>query len=394
MSRYLVSMGAGRWQVPAILEGLKSCKVFAIDAETDPPGKSVATRSAVSDIADSNQVLSLLKRHEVEPVGVISHCNDAGLVASAVVREAYGLPGPSLIQVNSVRDKEVQYELLQDAGLPIPTFTCTQGRENVLEASARMRFPIIVKPSIGSGSRGVFLYPNRKSLEMGLIREDFSDRIRTIIQKRIQGTEFTVEIFGDGLEVSTIAVFQKIKLRGTNQLVSETLFSVSRRTVLFSALSLLAEKAVATLGLKLGPFHVEIIKDYLGRFYLIEINGRGGGFGVQDLLVPAATGVNLTDLEVSFAIGKDSNLPKPECFPAALSFLPSKAGTLVNVRGIGSVNKMAGLRCEIFHEVGYEGKPAREDGDRVGWILAKGASTRSVLKQIKLAKTKIELEFR
>ncbi|TIU06785.1 MAG: ATP-grasp domain-containing protein, partial [Mesorhizobium sp.] len=69
----------------------------------------------------------------------------------------FDLPGPNPDSIEQCYDKFTQRQLLAEAGVPIPAYRLAANRTDVQSSAAEIGLPVIVKPTVGSGSMGVRL---------------------------------------------------------------------------------------------------------------------------------------------------------------------------------------------------------------------------------------------
>ncbi|MGX9087407.1 ATP-grasp domain-containing protein, partial [Mesorhizobium sp. 98Argb] len=72
----------------------------------------------------------------------------------------FELPGPNPASIERCCDKFVQRQLLAGAGVPVPAYRLAANATEVESSAADIGLPVILKPAVGSGSRGVRLCPN------------------------------------------------------------------------------------------------------------------------------------------------------------------------------------------------------------------------------------------
>lgn len=146
-----------------------------------------------------------------------------------------------------------------------------------------MNFPLIAKPRKGVSSRGVYEIQNEDELFL-VKRID-----EPIIQEKLYGQEYTIDIFSDGEKVISAVPRERIETRAG--------ISYKGRTVKDEELSNYAKKIVEKLRIN-GPANIQCFKrrDELKFF---EINPRFSG----SLPLTIAAGVNTPLFALKMAIG-------------------------------------------------------------------------------------------
>lgn len=160
-----------------------------------------------------------------------------------------------------VHDKWLTAEALEASGARVPNSFCGSSKEELL---ARLSLPILSRPRIGRGGRGVELHRTGEEIP-DTLSED------RIYQEFLPGEEYDVNVFADPPGVSAVLIV----LRKTA--LKSGLFgnaSAVERTE-DRAVSRLVESAVRSLSLE-GPLDVDVRKAVSGDPAVLEINGRLG----------------------------------------------------------------------------------------------------------------------
>ncbi|NMA03717.1 MAG: ATP-grasp domain-containing protein [Clostridiales bacterium] len=133
-----------------------------------------------------------------------------------------------------------------------------------------IRYPVIIKPRDGMGSRGMFYADNRD--ELFYIIQDLENYI---IQEKIEGTEFTLDILCDlGGQVISIVPRQRLEVRAGE--ISKGR-SVKDPRLINAALDLINKMNSGDNAKAIGPMNIQCIVDNTDEIKFIEINPRFGG---------------------------------------------------------------------------------------------------------------------
>ncbi|RWB55636.1 MAG: ATP-grasp domain-containing protein, partial [Mesorhizobium sp.] len=82
---------------------------------------------------------------------------DSVYAAVGKLCQHFDLPGPNPRSIERCSDKFTQRQLLAGAGIPIPAYRLAANATDVQSSAAEIGLPVILKPTVGSGSRGVRL---------------------------------------------------------------------------------------------------------------------------------------------------------------------------------------------------------------------------------------------
>ncbi len=220
---WLVAVSAGRWQKKGIQAAIDAgIRVFALDGDDSAEGFASATKYTVVDICDPQAVLEAVKASDVHPDGVISFASEVGMPAAALLREHYDLTGPNIDVTNALLNKIKQREKWQKAGVPGPRWKAFTSFEDALVHVAEIGYPCVVKPSDSAGSRGVTKLDSQENLAIA-VRDalEASHSNQGIIESFMNGIEYTIETFGDGLNIHVLAVTEKVKIPGKEMVAQQ-----------------------------------------------------------------------------------------------------------------------------------------------------------------------------
>ncbi len=372
VDRWLVAVGAGRWQVTGIKAAQAAgIHVLALDADRNALGFSMADRCAVVDIRNPDAVLQCVDEQGIRPSGAIAFVTEAGMSSAARLREFYDLPGPRQELTRRLTDKSSQRRRWNEAGLPCPQWACARSETEAQVAIANMKGDIIVKPTDSAGSRGVgvvYAGEDWRAPVVSALRESPSGT--AIIESFIQGTEFAVETFAHKGVTAILAISEKRKVAGSRDTVAMELGTSALPSDVTDEIGALAVDALASLEHGDGPGHTEILRKDDGSLWLVEAAGRGGGFMVADGIVPRASGFDLACACALQAVGlKPPGTAGLQRNAFVLRFLPSRHGTVKAMSGFDRACALGNVDCGPLVSVGDRVEDAKVDGARLAYIL-------------------------
>ena len=307
MATVLVTGVGGAGGIGAIraLQEQTTHEVVGVDMNADAAGLCLAdhgqTIPPAKDDEWPSKVAAVVRRYDVDALVPLV---DEELRRLPTLREYVpsdlAIVAPRQEVINTALDKWQTSVCLADAGHTVPeTWIATAAGS--IDPS---RYPLLVKPRTGRGSRGV------ERLESPADLEDYiedSDRPESdlVLQEYISGTEYTSSVVTTQdnrlLEVVPKEVIEKN---------GSTVKGVTRRN---RSVEASCREVYNTLA-PAGPLNVQQIVDESGTPYTIEINPR---FSSTACLTVAA-GVNELDILIRDAMGK--TVSEPGGFDADLWF--------------------------------------------------------------------------
>ncbi|GAA4419510.1 ATP-grasp domain-containing protein [Georgenia halophila] len=275
---------AGR-SLGAQLAALGNNELVGVDvtAVDDPHFPTTEIVPRADDLDYARAMREVIERHA--PDLVIPTVQDE-LPQLAVLAELLGVRQPadgrhrSAVVVSSphaaavTADKYLTMWALDAAGVPVPRFVAATEIASTEAALAWGGGPVVVKPRLSRGGRGVRLVEQVEDLEWSEIGSG------AIVQEFAPGTEYSPQLYVTAAGEVTVVVLEKTELKqGRVGNASEAV------RVPDGAAADVAEVATATvraLGLA-GPIDMDVRLDSGGRPVVLEVNSR---FGASSALAP------------------------------------------------------------------------------------------------------------
>ncbi|BAB52410.1 ATP-grasp domain-containing protein [Mesorhizobium japonicum] len=261
----------------------------------------------------------------------------------------FDLPGPNPASIERCCDKFTQRQLLAEAGVPIPAYRMAANAAEVESASEEIGLPVIVKPAVGSGSRGVRLCRNVDELAEHttyLLGEEHIWRSspRILVEEFAQGPLYGAQIMGNeviGIEAAGFGPPPHFVYR-------EFTFPALLTDDDHERITNVSLSCLRALGLGWGPTGIEFRWTKRGPV-VIEVNPRLAGMP-DPQLVQLAYGVDLITEHIKLVIGEEWNLRRRHSQVAAARFLvPERDGTLDWITGDSQAAAVSGVAEVKFY---------------------------------------------
>jgi biotin carboxylase len=395
----ILFVGAGRNQRRAIARVRElGVRVVAVDRNPDAPGFAEADVGEAVDFADPQAVAIVGRVHHVD--GVMTLAADRAVPVVARVAELMGLPGIGSDAAHLATNKIAMRRAFAEQGVPQPRYAAVRDYASAKAAGETIGFPAVLKPADSAGQRGLFLV------------HDLDDLARNLPSALIASPtqEAVVEAFHAGREVNTLLVAREddVKLiTASDRLRPEGIgFGVALAHLYPSTLygdavaevERVALAAVHAIGLRNGIAYPQLLVSADG-VRVVEIAARiPGGQMVE---VPRyGVGIDLVEVAVKQALGEavPDELVTPRFQqPFAIRFLTADPGPLPTgeVQSVGPLDKALAFpgvdRVETWIEVGETIRPVQTDGDRRGYVIARGSTNLEALDRAEAAASLIDV---
>ena len=400
--KYIWIIGGGQLQIPLIEEAKKlGYSTIVTDINPNCVCSDIADIFETVDIFDIESNISLYERSfktdlSIEIVGVLAAGID-GHQTMAYLSNHMGLVSVSPKIADLVINKDLFRERMKKLGIETPRFKSITINDipNLKNLTDQIGYPLIIKNTSSSGSRGTKIFYEPNIEEMILITKEainVSRSKRALIESFWVGTEHTVEtIFDINGDFHRCFITDRIfdKSNGfalETGLVHPSQLSEQMQESMYS----LAEKTSKLIGVEVGAAKFDMIFTNTGP-KIIEMTVRlSGGFDCQ-YLVPSANGKNILKAALLTCVGKpfDNDCLKSKFRKVAISesLWPKPGGVIKAINGVEEAKKMPGFENIFFrYGVGDYINDYIDCTKRICFIICSGvtlAETRQNMLKIK-----------
>lgn len=417
MPRLLLLLPTATYRAAAYLAAASKLGVEVVTGSEEPQALEAVMGShfALLDLDHParavGQITELATRRSLD---AIVATDDETNVIAALAADRLGLRHSPPDAVAATHDKVTMRARAAAAGIDQPRYAVVAGGDPPSgpargatasgAAAAAIGYPVVVKPSSLSGSRGVIRVDEPSAIEAvaarvaGIARAAGRFDEPLLVEQYIDGTEVALEgIVRDG-KLEVLAVFDKPEPL-VGPYFEETIYvTPSRHTPAACSRCVdLAGRAVAALGLSEGPVHVELRLEHVAgggeRPVLIELAARTIGGRCAGVLRFEGD-KSLEELVLTAAL-EPTREPLPERLDESTGVLmvPIPAsGRLVEVRGVEQVRGIAEITgVELTIPAGRHVQ-ALPEGDRyLGFVFARAKDPSAVEAALVTARQLLEV---
>ena len=343
---------------------------------------------------ERSAVEAILEAARLQPFDGIVAVGDRPTVVAALVAYELGLPWHPPNAARVARDKRQTRKWLRRAGLPTPWFLIAR-RSTPVASIAPASWPVVVKPTVLSGSRGVIRANDAIELRRAFTRVarllDAPD-VRAlqdsaaediVIEQFIEGREFALDGIVDDGRLVTLAIFDKPDpLDGPY--FEETIYVTPARVAPSTrdAIESTVVRAIQALGLQHGPVHAECRVNDRG-VYVLEVAARPiGGLCARalQLVNDEAQTIGLEELILRHALGESPSRWARSSDASGVMMIPIPAeGIYRGVKGVESAREVVGIEdVQITAKPDQHLVPLPEGASYLGFIFARAVAPDAV----------------
>ena len=368
----LLIIGANNFQLPLILKAKEmgiETHVFAW--EEGAVGKKYSDFFYPISITEKELILE--EANKIQPDGIISIASDLASITVNYIAEKLGLIGNSIDCTNKTTNKYLMRKVLHNNGLPCPKFTNVYDVDFINNS---LNFPLIVKPTDRSGSRGVTKVDKLIDLENAVERakkESFNNEI--IIEEFVTGLEYSIEMISWKGQHHYLQITEK-ETSGQPYFVEKgqhqpaILSSQMKENIID-----LIKKTLTVLGVEYGASHSEIIITCENQVFITEIGARMGGDYIGSDLVELSTGFDFVKQVINISLGYFEDIGDLQNNFSGTYYIYPKKGRIINI--IDNTSKYPEIiRSELYSNIGDFVPEIKESNDRPGCFIYKSTKKR------------------
>lgn len=348
------------------------------------------------DLFDLKGVLTIAEEEKVE--AVISDQHDLFVPTVAYVAEHLGLPGNTYNQAITYCDKNRFRDTCENCGVPVPKHVKVT---DTITIPKDFTFPVMVKPADSQSSVGISKVNKESDYPKALTNAIINSRSGSAI---VEDYFFGREIVSEGLiykgKYYNLALADRRYFDLPNKFIpSQTLFPATVPTHLLNSISKYESRIAETVNPEFAIVHTEWLwNEEQNKLSCVESALRGGGVFISSHIIPQATGLDINELLIDFALGYEIDicgfLSKKKDMAAGYICFYLPHGVIKQVQGIEEVKSLdcVSLACINNVSIGDHTLEMTHKGQRLGPIIIHAKNRDNLEDCIKLCQQSLKIE--
>lgn len=381
-------LGGSTQQIPAI-KYAKEQGYYTIlcDYLADNPGQNYSDEFHCVSTTDKESILEVAKKKNID--GIVAYASDPAAPTAAYIGNKLNLPSNPYESVLILSKKDLFRRFLKEHGFNCPRAESFRTIEEAKNSMHKFQFPIMVKPTDSSGSKGVSRIDSNEEFESAFeLAISNSREKRVIVEEYIEmAHEYMIggDIFVIDRKLEFCGFLNCHRDKQVNPyvpigksfplLITEEQIDIVRNEL---------QKVIDLLKIKMGALNIEVMFDKNGKLYIIEMGPRNGGNMIPDLL-EMITGVNLVKGTVEAAMGNhDFNIiyEQKERYYSTYVLHSAEEGKLVDIVFKNGIDKNI-VNQVIYQEKGSEIEIFNGANKALGIIFLKYGSLEELKNKMK-----------
>lgn len=350
-------------------------RVLVLDADPNAIGFQAADDYAVVNIVDEQACLDYAREHRVD--GVLTAATDFSVLTMSRIASELGLPGINPKSARLIKNKAAVRRCLFDAKADDTGYAYEiTSREEISEILPKVKFPVMVKPCDGSGSRGASRVDHPedfgKACEFAM---SGSITHRAVVEPFVMGREYGVESFVDQGRIHVLAVMQKEMTQPPYYAELGHAIPSGLQPALENKIKRCVEKALVALGVNHGSVNMDLLVNDAGDVHIVDVGARMGGNLIGSHIVPMGTGIDYMDNMIRAAVSDPVDfLPCRMPVPVATKLLALSPGIVCELPDFHRIAIESGTIIEHHLHVGDKINEYHTNLDGCGYVVANGSN--------------------
>lgn len=368
----LLMLGGGFLQNFVILKAKQmGYRVLVLDADPNAIGFRSADDYAVINIVDEEACLKYAQEHKVD--GVLTAATDFSVLTMSRIAQEMHLPGINYEAAKRIKNKAAVRKCLYDAHADDTGYSFEiNSLEEIPQILPQVKFPIMMKPCDGSGSRGASRVDRAeefvKACEFAM---SGSITHRAVAEPFVEGKEYGVESFVDNGEIHILGIMQKDMTLPPYYAELGHAIPSGLPQATEEKIRTCVHKALVALGVNHGSVNMDLLLSESGDVHIVDVGARMGGNLIGSHIIPMGTGVDYMGNMIRAAVGDATDYtPLHEPKPVATKLLALTPGKVKALPNFEQIAKQYDVTIEHHLHVGDTINEYHTNLDGCGYVVA------------------------
>ncbi|WP_156573210.1 ATP-grasp domain-containing protein [Bacillus luti] len=365
---------------------------IAIDKNPNSIGFAYADEYEIIDIIDQEACLNYATSKNIN--GVMTAATDYGVLSAAYIAQEMKLLGLNYEVAKVIKNKYmVRRELFVNKVDDIAQYYEIGNIRELDEITSKIKFPVMVKPCDGSGSKAAKRVNSKAYLKKACDEAIQASLIgKALIEDFIEGREYGVESFVYDGEINVLGVMGKYMTNPPNY--AELGHCIPSQLAIEEKVKEVAKKAIEVLGINFGAVNMDILVTKDNRICIVDIGARMGGNLIGSHLIPMGTGIDYMGSLIQASLGELRGLnihgPARNVVTRLLALQPGKVIELPNFIEIEKNNDVK-IYCNI--EEGTVIREYQTNLDGCGYVVSASEDIKVATSKAETVKELIDLKI-
>lgn len=379
----LLMLGSGFLQSFVILKAKQmGYRVLVLDADPNAIGFRSADDYAVINIVDEEACLKYAQEHKVN--GVLTAATDFSVLTMSRIAAEMHLPGINYQAAKRIKNKAAVRKCLYDAHADDTGYSFEiNSLEEIPRILSKVKFPVMMKPCDGSGSRGASRVDKAvdfaKACEFAM---SGSITHRAVAEPFVEGIEYGVESFVDKGKIHILGIMRKDMTQPPYyaELGHSIPSGLSQATE--EKIRTCVHKALVALEVNHGSVNMDVLLSENEDVHIVDVGARMGGNLIGSHIIPIGTGIDYMGNMIRAAMGDATDFT-PQWNPqsVATKFLALTPGKVKALPDFEQIAKQYDVIIEHHLHIGDIINEYHTNLDGCGYVVVQSDIVETAIKK-------------
>ena len=345
--------------------------VLCLDADPNAVGFAIADEYAVINIVDEEACLAYARDKQVD--GVLTAATDFSVLTMSRIAEELHLPGINYQSAKVIKNKALVRKRLFEANADDTGISYEiDSVEDIADILPKIKFPVMMKPVDGSGSRGASKVEKTEDfVKAAEFAMNGSITHRAVAEPFIEGKEYGVESFVDNGVIHVLGVMQKDMTEPPYYAELGHAIPSGLTPELETKVKSCVYRAIFALGVNHGSVNMDLLITNEGNVHIVDVGARMGGNLIGSHIIPMGTGIDYMGNMIRAAVGDATNWkPEWQPKPVATKLLALTPGIIKKLPNFDQIAAEYNVQIEHHLHEGDTITPYRTNLDGCGYVVA------------------------
>ena len=345
--------------------------VLCLDADPNAVGFAIADEYAVINIVDEEACLAYARDKQVD--GVLTAATDFSVLTMSRIAEELHLPGINYQSAKVIKNKALVRKRLFEANADDTGISYEiDSVEDFADILPKIKFPVMMKPVDGSGSRGASKVEKAEDfVKAAEYAMNGSITHRAVAEPFIEGKEYGVESFVDNGVIHVLGVMQKDMTEPPYYAELGHAIPSGLTPELETKVKSCVYRAIFALGVNHGSVNMDLLITNEGNVHIVDVGARMGGNLIGSHIIPMGTGIDYMGNMIRAAVGDATNWkPEWQPKPVATKLLALTPGIIKKLPNFDQIAAEYNVQIEHHLHEGDTITPYRTNLDGCGYVVA------------------------
>lgn len=355
-------------------------EVHVLDANPQADGFKYADAHAVINIVDEDACLEYARQHNID--GVLTAATDYSVLAVSRIASELHLPGLNYNSARLIKNKAEVRRCLFDAKADDTGYSYEiTSLQDVQAILPQIKFPVMVKPCDGSGSRGASRVDSPDDFASACqYAMQGSITHRAVAEPFVVGREYGVESFVNQGEIHILAVMQKDMTQPPYYAELGHAIPSGLSPDMECKVKECVRRALVALGVNHGSVNMDLLIDNNNGVHIVDIGARMGGNLIGSHIIPIGTGIDYMANMIRAAMGDKTDFtPTTQPSPVTTKLLALTPGVVSSLPNFDNIATTYNVTIEHHLSIGDTITPYRTNLDGCGYVVARGETVADAL---------------